>query len=370
MSELKFPEQALRALAIYIFISLFGNLPFASVWSIAGSETLFSKKDQIEFKNILLPATGSIKLSPAVSLVCSLDEDAIWQLALSPKSKSFYLGTGRNARLYRYSPGEKPFLVFSGEKGEILAVTTRDDGTIFFGTTPEGRVYYLSEGGKGKAERGRQKVKTLFETEETYIFSLLPVSDGSVLCATGPNGKLFRITPEGKGEVLFTAPQAHLVSLFWLELGKELLVGTSPAGIVYRLKFSAWGEKPLVSVLYDTPQNEVRAIIMGNDQRIYFAANPDDDETSKPTVYCLDRNGFLRWQWSCPESTIFSLAWLENRLIVLTGSAGVVYALDTLGKPAILYRFDAGYAVASALRAKELYFATANPSRVYVIRPS
>lgn len=370
MSKVKFPNQELRALAIYILLLAFCDWLFASVWSISGSETLFSNKDQIEWENVLLPATGNIRLAPAVSLVCSLDEDAIWQLALSPRSNSFYLGTGRDARLYRYSPGKKPFSVFSGEKGELLAVTVRSDGTVFFGTTPEGKVYSLSEGGTGKAEWGRQKVKTLFTTGETYVFSLLLAPDGSVLCATGPNGKLFRITPDGKGEVLFTAPQAHLVSLFWLEPGKELLVGTSPAGIVYRLRFSAWGEKPDVAVLYDTPQNEVRAIVVGNDRRLYFAANPDDDDTSTPAVYCLDRDGFLRWQWSCPESTIFNLAWLENRLVVLTGSAGMVYALDTLGKPAILSRLDAAYAVAATFRAKELCLATANPARVYLMRGS
>ncbi len=361
------PSKEGRFLFPALFIHfVFTTSSFASVWSVRGSETLFANLDQIEFKNISLPASGGIRLAPRISLSCSLDETTIWQIA--PHQGNLYLGTGSKTRLYRYSPKKRLRWISPDAEGEIIAVTATGDGRIFFGTTPEGKIYRWES---------PERAELFFTTGESYIFSLLPAPDRSLLCATGPNGKLFRITPDGKGEVIWTAPQAHLVSLTWLDRGKELLVGTAPSGIVYRLKFSHFREKPMVSVLYDTPQDEVRAIITSGNQQIYLAANPETGNRpeSSPAVYCLDANGILKWQWSCPESTIFNLAWWESQLLVLTGARGILYSLDTLGNPTVDARLPVRALSAvpppeptlTTTAGKILYLGTAQPAQLYTL---
>ncbi len=331
----------------------------AAVWSIPGAESLFTNINRIEFQNVQLPATGNVKLSPAIILCCSLPETAVWQIA-ADRRDNLYLGTGSRTRLYTKSARRHSAqLIWENDAGEILALTIAADGTVLFGTTPEGKVYRYSAGGTPQP---------LYTTGETYIHALLTAPDKSVLCATGPNGKLYRIYPDGRGELIFTAPQAHLTALHWLKPGRELLIGTSPAGIIYHLLITP-GEKPRSTVFYDSPQEEIRTILSDNRGNVYAAGNPGGDEigpgNSQPEVYRIDQNGILRWQWSCPDSAIFHLHMLHSDILVLTGNRGIIYSLDTLGQPTIFCRLEEPQVITASSADRVTYLGTANPARIY-----
>ncbi|MGQ9708300.1 MAG: hypothetical protein ACUVUR_05435 [bacterium] len=333
----------------------------AGVSTFVPDEGLFSSLDQIEFKNSYLSATGNIRLAPAPSLLCSLEDAAIWAITFD-RSGNGYLGTGNQNRLYRLvRGGRQSLLLFGKDAGEILTASTGPDNTVYFGTTPQGVVWRVLPGAQPES---------LLATGETYIHALIPAPDRSVICATGPNGKLFRIHPDRRSELIFTAPATHITSLCWFEPGRELLLGTSATGTLYRLRFSAPEAKPQASVLFDTPLEEIRDI--STDGRfIYLAANPGteaegEQKSNQPVIYCLDPEGIISWQWICPEAVVFNLTFWGGQIIALTGNRGIVYSLDSLGQPAIFCQLSEPQALIARLHNKRLYLGTGNPARLYL----
>ena len=352
------------------------TLSFAlgSVWTIDGTDSLLQQLDRIEFENVSIHGQGTVTLAPALAAKALDDAAAVWQTA-TDRSGNVYVATGNQGRLYRIRPRSlvprppSPELVFDSGPGEILALTSDASGTVYFGTTPDAKVYRIRPGGKPEL---------LCSTGESYIFSLLAApTSTSIYAATGEHGKLLRITPDGKATEIFTARQAHLTTLTWLVPGKELLVGTSPDGIVYRLSFAAGAARPDVSVLYDTPLNEVKAVAVDATGHVYIGANAGDDtdsDSTKAGVFFIDQSGIRRWLWTAPDSMVFSLALVplststsasSSSLLVATGNKGMVYELDTLGRVSVRYRLKETQALCLTPLKSGLRLGTGNPGKLY-----
>lgn len=341
-------------------IVLFYTQLMAAVWTFMPVESLFLRIDEIELKNVYLPAEGEIHLTNALEPVIQLEDAVIWSIA-SDRSGRLYIGTGNQSRFYRFNPERRQLLpVFSGEEGQILAALVQDN-QVYFGTSPQGIVWRLLPDGR---------IDTFVNTGEVYIHCLISGPGKSIICATGTNGRLYQLGPDGRMKVLFTAPSAHITALCWLKPNQELLVGTAPAGTLYRLLLAPDGSVRSAAVLYDTPHEEVRAVTVKGSQ-IYLAANPGTESQSggQPAVYALNSEGLVRWQWQCPESTVFSLASFHGRLLVFTGNRGLIYALDTLGRAGVLARMDEPQLLVTAARDQEVYFGTGNQATVYRLIP-
>jgi sugar lactone lactonase YvrE len=334
----------------------------ASVWTADGTDSLLQQLDRIEFENVSIHRRGMVTLAPALAARTLDDAAAVWQTA-TDRSGTVYVATGNQGRLYRIRRSS-PELVFDSGAGEILALTSDAAGTIYFCTTPDGKVYRIRPGGKPEL---------LCSTGENYIHSIIAApASGAVYAATGEHGRLLRISSAGKATEVFTARQAHLTALIWLVPGKELLVGTSPDGIAYRLSFTAGDERPKVSVLYDTPLNEIRAIAADASGRVYIGANAGDDtdsDSARAAVYFIDRSGVRRWQWSAPDSTLFALAVTNSpepsRLLVATGGKAMVYELDTLGHMSVRYRLKETQAICITPLRSGIRLGTGNPGKLY-----
>ncbi len=345
------------------------SLALGSVWTTDGTDSLLQQLEDIEFENVSIHWQGTVTLAPTLAARALDDAAAVWQTA-TDGSGNVYVATGNQGRLFRLGRSGRPELVFDSGTGEILALTSDASGAVYFGTTPDAKVYRIRPGGKPEL---------LCSTGESYVFSLLaapPSTSNStstyVYAATGEHGKLLRITPDGKAIEVFTARQAHLTTLTWLAPGKELLVGTSPDGIVYLLRFVAGVAKPEVSVLYDTPLNEVKAIAVDPTGRVYIGANASDDtdsDSAKAGVFCVDQSGIRRWHWTAPDSMVFSLALTDSpgpsRLLVATGNKGMVYELDTLGRVSVRYRLKETQALCLTPLKSGLRLGTGNPGKLY-----
>jgi len=345
------------------------TLLLGATWTTDGTDSLVRQLDRIEFENVSIHGQGTVTLAPALATRPLDDATAVWQTA-ADRNGNVYVATGNQGRLYRIGRTGRSELVFDSGAGEILALTADAAGTVYFGTTPEAKVYRIRRGGKPEL---------LCSTGESYIFSLLAAppstatsTSAAVYAATGEHGRLLRITATGRATEVFTARQAHLTALTWLTPGKELLVGTSPDGVVYRLSFAAGTDKPGVSVLYDTPLNEVRAIAADGAGRVYIGANAGSDGDSDSTragVYFIDRTGVRRWHWAAPDSTVFGLALTDSpeqsRLLVATGNEGMVYELDTLGRVSVRYRLKETQALCLTPLRSGLRLGTGNPGKLY-----
>ncbi|MEO0079820.1 MAG: WD40 repeat domain-containing protein, partial [candidate division WOR-3 bacterium] len=294
------------------------------VWTTDGTEGLIAQLDQLRFRNVSIMGSGVVTLAPSLQKVAALDETAVWQIGEDHSHKP-YLATGSRARVFALGKREP---VFDGGTGEVLCIATDPQGNLWFGVSPEGKVYRFRPGGA---------IMPVTELGTTYVFSLLPSSDGGVVSGTGPEGKFFRISPSGNVRLIWTAPQSNITALAWLVPGREVLAGTSPEGLVYRLTFSPSGDVVRRETFFDTGQEEVKGLVAGR-TLVFIAANPSvtGSDTAGPMVLAVDRTGVLRWQWRCPDSVAFSLMEHEGRLLVGTGNRGVVYALDTLGSVSVL----------------------------------
>lgn len=333
-----------------------GLMLVCALWTSQGIEGFAPEGFEPEFEDVALLHDGTVTLAPPLEEYARPDESSVWCVA-ETRSGRLYAGTGNKGRVYRLSQSGEPVAVFEPESGEILAICTDARDNLFFGLTPDGTVYRLSRSAEPEL---------LFETGESYVFSLLPFPGRDLLCATGTEGKLYRITPGGSGSAVFSAPQTHLTALAWLVPGRDLLVGTAPDGIVYRLRFGSASSTPEVSVLYDTPLAEVRSIAVSADL-VYIAANPDEstEESSTACVFCVSLEGSKRWQWTSPDSTVFSLLPDGNDILVATGSKGMVFRLDSLGHHSIVQKVEEPNVTCLLRTDDRVWVSTAGPGAVY-----
>ena len=105
-----------------------------------------------------------------------------------------------------------------------------------------------------------------FDPGEEYIWSLAFDEQGRLLVGTGGSGKIYRVMPDGTGTVWFESGQRHVMSLA-LDAAGNVLVGTDPDGILYRVSPAG-----AAFALHDADLPEVRAIAVGGDGAIFFAA--------------------------------------------------------------------------------------------------
>ncbi|MFO7676202.1 MAG: hypothetical protein R6X12_07810 [bacterium] len=374
-----------------------------AAWTSTGLDLLRSERAP-RLENVLVDHDGAIRLSAGRELLAELDADAVWRLAAAPGG-AWYVGTGSDGRLY--TVGRAAPVFDSVGEGDLLAVAPDARAGVLFGLTPGGTVHRLAPG------RAPEQV---LATGEDYVFDLLAAPGGEFYAATGAAGRLYRFSPGGQsrreaapsarregefrqdsgtdsrrvapGELVFTAPQAHITCLAWLEPGRVLLAGTSPDGIVYRLDIPPGRARPEVSVLYDTPYDEVRALAVagaGEDAIVFVAANGSAGGTAGPppprpgggparapaggpepgAVLCVRPNGVRDWQWSAPESAVYDLAVRDGEVLVATGREGLIYRLDRLGRAALFAQLPAARVLCLVPDGAGLVAGTSEPAAVF-----
>ncbi|MFO7651555.1 MAG: hypothetical protein R6X13_09490 [bacterium] len=346
----------------------------AAVWVTDGTDSLRAQLDRIELQGVAL-RPGFFELAPSLADRTVPPAAAVWR-AVADAAGSTWLGTGNNGAVYRIgrAGAEK---VFESEATQVMALAVASDGTVFFGLTPKGEVWRVRPGGQPELH---------FATGEGFVYDLVFGPDDALYAATGPAGRLYRIKG-GQGKVVFAAPQMHLACVRAGEMGSgargrgqvrnELLVGTAPDGIVYRLILRG-EEPPGVEVAFDTPLAEARAVVEDGSGGLYVAANPAAEGSDSARVYAVDSARVERWTWACPDSIVYDIWWDqgpgtrgrgpgnggEGRLLVATGSPPRLYELDRDGHATLLYRFDEGQVLCIEPAKDKWLVGLGNPGRL------
>jgi len=108
---------------------------------------------------------------------------------------------------------------------------------------------------------------TSMSTESLYAWSLALDGDGRLVVGAGDDGKLYRST--GRGEDMELEPFADTIAFEALSLlvdGDDVLAGTSPDGVVYRID-----DDGDVRVELDVPQQSVWALAPGSREGSWVA---------------------------------------------------------------------------------------------------
>ena len=344
---------------------------------------------------------GTLRLADRVERLTEVNEPFLLSAASHPDG--WVVGTGNGGRVLLIDRQGATTMLFEAPEPEIFAVWVAEDGAVFAGSSPNGKVYRIAEG----------EAKVFFEPEQTYIWDLERGPDDSLLVATGTDGKLFKVEAEGQARVLFDSEDTHLRSLKALPNG-QVLMGTAGEGLILRL--DADGS---VRTLYDASQPEVVAFAADPEGSCYAAVlaseaslvnlrrpqeeSADDEEASseeedaggevtvqvtvsaegaadseivgtrpggfqgpRSEILRISPAGLVETLTRFEAETVYSIAWHRGRLWVGTGLEGKVFSLSD-GKPVLEKDVDERQVVVLLEDDPGPAFATTNAAALYRI---
>lgn len=309
-----------------------------------------------ELEGVSLDARGVLALADRSQRVAALEEPFAFALATLPDG--WAVGTGDDGKVLKVGRDGTVSLLFDAPEPQVFALWADPDGTLFAGTSPNGKVYRIAAG----------KAEVFFEPKETYVWALARGGDGALWAATGTEGRLYRIAAPGQGEVAFDSEETHLRSLLPLA-GGDLLIGTASSGLVLRWRARERG----VRTVHDSALGEVVALAAAPDGVAYAAVLTseasflDQPAPAKPAaepaaaagdepkpvvtvetetesaalagsrpagargprseVVRILASGAVEPLWQSQDETVFALAFARGRLWLGTGVEGKLYSL-------------------------------------------
>lgn len=330
---------------------------------VAADVKVFVTQSQSAFlqgtlEDISVEPLGVLRLAHQTETLASIDEPFL--LSAAAHGEGWIVGTGNAGRVFEIDQDGAVELLFETEEPEVFAVFASEDGTIWAGSSPDGKVYRYRDG----------EVTVAFDPGQTYIWDLRTDPEGNLLVATGTEGKLFRMNRDGEGALLYDSEDTHLRSLAVLGDG-TMLVGTAGQGLLLRL--SPQGE---ARTLHDAAAPELVAFATDPEGGTYFAvlaseasfvnlgssgsresqgngSEQDDEEEengaddievsasaetpvagSRPPGFAGARSEVLLWRpangiesvWKFSDETVYALHWQDGRLWVATGLDGKLYS--------------------------------------------
>lgn len=229
-------------------------------WTAAGaSEVRILRLDTREallqgsFSGVSIDELGTLTLGAEADRIVSVGEPFVLSAATHPEG--WVLGTGNAGKVILVRRDGTTEEIFSAPEAEIFAVLAEEDGTVYAGSSPDGKVYRIDRGD------GEEH----FDPDATYIWDLDRSSDGGLLVATGTEGKLFEVDANGRGRLLWDSEDTHVRAVKSLA-GGDVVAGTAGTGLIVRI---AEGR---VRALYDAPQPEIVDLAAGRDGAFYAAA--------------------------------------------------------------------------------------------------
>src|SRR5438477_4981379 len=169
----------------------------------------------------------------------------------------------------------------------------------------------------------------LFDTEQAYVWSGAADAAGSVYLGTGHDGKIFRVGADGKGSLLYDAPELDVTALV---VGRDgaLYAGTSPDGKVYRITPDGKAE-----VYFDPPDKYIWSLAVMADGSLAVGTG-DKGKLYRVTAAGAKPESSLLVDTN--ETHIISLAVdRQGNLIAGTDPGGLVLRVSPEGKAFALY---------------------------------
>lgn len=309
---------------------------------------------------------GVLELAPRFHRVASIEEPFLLSAARLPDG--WVVGTGNSGRVLRIDESGKVTQLFAAAEPEIFAVWADPDGTVWAGSSPNGKIYRFA---KGRAE-------VWFDPHETYIWALARGADGALLAGTGTQGRLYRVTGKDQGTVLYDSDDTHVRSLA-VRADGEVLFGTASEGLVLAID-----RQGRARTLLDATGSEVVSVTCAPDGTCYAAVVASEaglvDETQAPgaaaaqpapspspspaaapgkegeasatitvtasespaaaairpaaargprsEVFRISPAGVAESIWTFQDETVYSLLWLGDRLWVGTGLEGRLFSFN------------------------------------------
>ena len=345
---------------------------------------------------------GAIVPGPREKEIVSSAEPIAWSLAVAPDN-TLYVGTGFNARLLQIRNGVSRVL-YQGSEVAITALALDEDGTLYAGASPGGRVYRFAPNGKREI---------LLQTRETFVHALKMTPQGLLVATGGPRAALYRVDNPATvsanpiAKPLVVLPQTHLNSLD--VSGNDIYAGSGDDAVLYcvdsagkatalyqatnpiarggTITIQSGGQTQVITVGPNgaptpgagaaiptnpllkrggvTGGNEITAIAAGDDG-VYFGT------LGSNTVYRYTASRGVQEHWKSPMGAIYALT-MSNGELYAGCDGGAVWRLSGQGgdvRAARVLDAKQPQVLALAAQGQTLFAATANNAAVYQIGAS
>ncbi len=244
------------------------NAQGTKLWSVGR----YDEMEKGTTDGVAIRSDGRLEAGPANSLLYATGKSYVWSIASDAAGDS-YLGLGGTASgsalVMKVTPEGKASQVFESKELAVQAVRVAADGSLLVATSPDGKVYRVTQGGGAAASPTVVFDPATTEEKPKYLWDLAVGKGGEVYVAAGAPAVVYRVPAGGgKAEVLFKTADQHIRCLL---LGPDgtLWAGSDGSGVIY--KFAPWtaGAKPFA--VYAAGRKEITSLAMDAAGNVYAA---------------------------------------------------------------------------------------------------
>jgi len=308
-----------------------------------------------------------------------LANEHIFAMAMDVSGRLIAGISGRQGRLCRFEAGQMKTIYEPNDARYIFAIEVADDGDIFLGTGPEGKLYRLNSFGA--------EPQLVYDSLDKNILSLAAGGDGFIYAGSDTRGLVYRIEPKsGTATVLYDSEQEEIAALLFADDADDgcLYAGGTSAGIVgmqqrFAVQRPAAGRpEPVLGGRSSAGKGDgTRKLQIANTKKktdkTPSAPAPPPVEPSAPGkvsfVYRISKDGFVTKVFS-ETVVLFSLTEQEGRLLAGTGNDGRVFVIEPgLEEQAIVYDDQQASQITAVVAAgDDVYLGTANPAKLIKLK--
>ncbi|MHC4790550.1 MAG: hypothetical protein ACYS8Y_03780 [Planctomycetota bacterium] len=299
----------------------------------------------------------------------------IFAMALDAAGRLLAGISGDVCRLIRFERGQiKTVFQPDDEDGTkyIFAIVLDDDGDIYLGTGPEGKVYRTDAFGKNP--------ELVYDSRDKNILSLAIGKDGFVYAGSDSRGLVYKINTRTKtATVLYDSDQPEITALLFAGDGQLCVAATSAEITQAETKFASQLPFPGRPETKTEQQKDASEGEGGLKLQIANTKKSDDGKPpervtpirkpAKPAkasyIYKITEDGFVDEIFT--ESAVFlSLARQQDKLLVGTGNNARLFTVESeLEQQAIIYEDQQASQITSiAVVGEDVYIGTANPAKL------
>ena len=263
----------------------------------------------------------------------------------------------------------------------IFAITLDNNGNIYLGTGPQGKVYKLDPLGK--------EAQLIYDSRDKNILSLAIGQDNYIYAGSDNRGLIYKINPNTKtATVLYDSDQQEITALLFAE-NPEGLYAAATSAKVAQAEVNFAEQMPFAGRPEIKPESEEKGNTLetqgGHTLQI---ANTKEKSNDKPLpkqalsfkgvkpeqvshIYKITSDGFVTDVFS-EAAVFFCLVTQELKLLIGTGNNAQLFNIDpVLEQEAIIYEDkQASQLTAVTVAGEAIYLGTANPAKLIKVNES
>jgi hypothetical protein len=270
---------------------------------------------------------GAIVLSPGFERVDVPGAGYVWSVVPGPRGAA-YLVAGTPGRLYELEGGELT-LLFESATADLPVLAVGHGGDVFVGTAPGGQIYRVKPDGTSEL---------FYDTGQGYVWSMAYSQTHGLVVGTGSSAKVLCLDAKGNASVVLESSESSITALACA--GDRILAGTSGEGLLLDITPGR-----AATVLFDSPSEEITAIVPDVGGEIYFASTSvsldealeqsDDSESplGEGAVWRTTPAGGAVGLWESPDVPVTALGpGPDGAVWAGTGATGLIVSIGPRGK--------------------------------------